>query len=508
MAIPKDILAVERPKSTRVKQGFNGTYYVVKRTSKYVNGKAIPVELGTIGYIVDHQYVELRKTPRETNKNVIARNGKVKTETKAKSKFIDIKTFGSIKLAYECSKEILDELKAVYDEKTSNIIYSIALLRSIECDIKNRDVEIEYKTSYLSEIIKDLPLSKSTISDYLFTIGTGYSSIHQFMKNRMKNADLSKCVIDGTIKKNTSETNINSEYSRKAHEKTGKDVSIIYMYNIETKEPVISKVFPGNMLDSTAIEEFVDEYDMNNQILGVFDKGFFNAKTIKKWDDEKNLSYLIAMKDNTKLLKENDVYKNIVTPLEKYKEAIVFYKKVPLEDGHYLYAFRDPKIASDQETSYTKQKLGKDKCLEAKLIKKSDSFGVLVLYSNKDLNPYDVYIAYQNRWEIEIMFNLYKNVLDLDTTNVTTEYRDYSTEFINHISILIASRIKKKFSEVKIKGPKGKEEKPLSELYSYCQLMRYLRKMMIIRCSEDEEWIQNKTVGYIAKIGEALNLTL
>lgn len=72
MAISAEVLAVERPSSTRVKQSGN-RYLVIKRTSKRVNGKVVPLELGTIGEIIDGQYVELRKTPRKKETRLISR---------------------------------------------------------------------------------------------------------------------------------------------------------------------------------------------------------------------------------------------------------------------------------------------------------------------------------------------------------------------------------------------------------------------------------------------------
>nr|WP_307922500.1 hypothetical protein [Mycoplasmopsis bovis] len=54
MAIPVEIRQVERPKNTVVKNYF-GKFKVVKRTSKYVNGKAIPKDLAIVGEIVDYK---------------------------------------------------------------------------------------------------------------------------------------------------------------------------------------------------------------------------------------------------------------------------------------------------------------------------------------------------------------------------------------------------------------------------------------------------------------------
>ena len=51
MAIPEEILSVVRPKSTIVRQR-GSRFVVIKRTSKRINGKPVPVDLGTVGEIV------------------------------------------------------------------------------------------------------------------------------------------------------------------------------------------------------------------------------------------------------------------------------------------------------------------------------------------------------------------------------------------------------------------------------------------------------------------------
>nr|WP_235133145.1 hypothetical protein [Mycoplasmopsis bovis] len=66
MAIPVEIRQVERPKNTVVKNYF-GKFKVVKRTSKYVNGKAIPKDLAIVGEIVDYN---IKVIPHNTIQNV------------------------------------------------------------------------------------------------------------------------------------------------------------------------------------------------------------------------------------------------------------------------------------------------------------------------------------------------------------------------------------------------------------------------------------------------------
>ena len=52
MAIPLDILAVERPKNTVVKQR-GKRFVVIKRTSKRLGKRVLPVDLMQVGEIID-----------------------------------------------------------------------------------------------------------------------------------------------------------------------------------------------------------------------------------------------------------------------------------------------------------------------------------------------------------------------------------------------------------------------------------------------------------------------
>lgn len=66
MAIPKDILEIPRPSSTRVKATTKeGVYNVIKRTSIRKNGKIIPVEKGVIGKIINGVYQSIEKQTYE-----------------------------------------------------------------------------------------------------------------------------------------------------------------------------------------------------------------------------------------------------------------------------------------------------------------------------------------------------------------------------------------------------------------------------------------------------------
>ena len=122
MPIPAEILAVKRPVNTRVKKS-GERYLVIKRTCQRKNGKNIPIELGTIGEIINGKYVEIRKEPRKN------KNG---------SKVIEIKDYGEIALCDKAGKDLLNDLKEIYDAADAVRLYVLALLRASQHDIRNR----------------------------------------------------------------------------------------------------------------------------------------------------------------------------------------------------------------------------------------------------------------------------------------------------------------------------------------------------------------------------------
>ena len=477
MPIPAEILAVERPKSTRVLYSF-GRYLVVKRTSKRVDGRTVPVDLGTIGEIKDGKYVEIRKEPRRTKAG----------------KTIDVKDYGEVALCDLVGKEILEDLKSVYDLPAASRIYVIALLRAAYHDIKNRDIQLAYETSYASEMYPKIALSENTISAFLETVGMEYSKISQFMRNRIDRFGGSDLVVDGMLKDCNCDTDVFSEFSRKGNKKGSRDLTLMYAYDPKSKEPVAVKPYPGNMLDLTSVDDFITEFRVKSGLL-VMDKGFYGPDSIKAIKGIEGLGYIIPLKQSSKTITDNGMDREITSILSEYKDAQILWKKKKIADDRFLYAFRNPKDAYDQEIGYLVRNRKKGTYSEEKYLDKQNEFGLIVFESNKDLDPLEVYEAYSKRWEIEIMFNLYKNIIELNTTRVHGDYRVYATEFINFLSVLISSKVKWLLSE-----------KGIAASYSYKQVVHYLSKAKKVRCGTERSWTSSKTVKYIADLMKLLGV--
>ena len=477
MAIPKEILSIERPKSTVVRRTGN-IYYVIKRTSVYKNGKSVPKDLGTIGKIIDSVYVPLVKN--EESKKI-------------KPDEITIKDYGEIALCNLFSEQILKELNDVYDDKTSKTLLTIALLRSAYGNITDRDLKFQYDTSFLSELYPGIALSEASVCNFLETIGMAYTRIIDFMKNRVSKLDCnSNCVLDGTLKDNNSKTNSFSEFSRKGRTKGSKDLSLLYLYDLNTCEPVCSHVYQGNMLDLTSFDDFVSKFSIKDGLM-VLDKGFYNKETLDNINKTGSIRYILPLKKTSKIIVDNNADKDYGGILD-YKEKIIHFKKTKIDDFKYLYSFKDDTIAQIEQLAYIKKNTKKGTYSESKLEKVKCKFGLIVFESNVDKNPLEIYLAYEKRWEIELMFQFYKNIINLNKVRVQTDYRIYATEFINFISTLISCKVRNKFNELK-----------LSEKYSYKQIMLYLSKIKKFKVSGNE-WKTTKLLKYTEEIGKLLSI--
>ena len=472
MPIPKEILAVKRPSSTVVKAR-GERFVVIKRTSKRKGGRVVPVDLGMVGEIIDGRFVE----------RVIKR----------KKKAIDIKDYGEVTLCNKMGCDLLQELANVWDIGDAKRLYVMALLRAAFGDVKNGELQLHYATSFASEYYPGVHLSEQAVSSFLVETGQAYSLISEFMRIRVGKFAGKNIVIDGMLKDYNSKESSLSEFSRKGAKKGSKDISLLYAFDLDTLEPIAVKPFAGNMLDQTAVRGFVREFKIERGLM-IFDKGFWNEDFLDEVDQKEGLSYLIPVKQNSAFIK-NYGMDAPVDHLVGYKDATILYKKVRMKNGKYLYAFRDPKMAWEQEVGYVEKVEKKGKFVSEKYRDKRSTFGLIAFKSKADLAPLDIYLAYTQRWMIETMFWLYKNIIDRDTVNVHNDYRTYATEFVNFLAVIITTRVKRLLIKTEV-----------SKKYSYKMVFKYLSKYKKVRTKENGLWETCAMLKYIEDLVKTLDV--
>lgn len=476
--IPEEILKVNRPKNTIVyAYGKNKDKYAVKERigCKYIGGRRLPVTGGTIGHIVDGVYV-----PIDVNSIEDVRFSDA-----------DLRDYADIVLCDFLFKDILDELLLVYSKHDALTIYCISLLRVANKGIKDYELKEAYDTSFLSILYPDVALSKNTVSDFLYDLGKACSRIETFMRNRTKNVSIDHhLLIDGTLKSNESRINSLSDFSRKARTKGTRDISVLFAFDLEKQEPICSKCFPGNMLDSISYESFIKDNGIKKGII-VADKGFPSSCAAKEFENNKELFYLNPIKRNAKVIETYKLceYEGILENKEN-----ILYKKVKCKNTNkWLYSFYDNQRASKEECDYLRNAKRKDTYSYENLIDKKESFGTIVLESNYDMPVEVAYKTFDKRWEIEIVMRFYKSALEFDETRVHKDYSVIASEFCDFLSTVLTFRLINKFDELN-----------LLDVYTYKKLMSILKRAKKIKTKDD--WKLIKTAPSSIEILKKLSI--
>lgn len=432
MGVPENIRAVPRPRNTVViDSGSNGA----KRYSVHARLTSIckpgcnprPVNGPVIGHIIDGQFV-----PRATQPK-LAENG---------SEYL---SYGVAALLHDELHGLDRELFKIYDAKDACMILALAMLRIERPGIPMSRCNQQYLKSFISVYYPGLPLSENTISKFLSKLGQDAGKMSAFAASRLSSVCKDHHIlVDGTLKQNTSFVNDLSAYSRKARVKGCKEISVLYAYDLEAQEPLCAQVFPGNMIDARAYRAFVADNKIERGIL-ITDKGFPPKEIEDLLSQNKDLHFLTPLKRNDRRITTNGMldFNDCLRGTDKRVRC----KKLQLEKGRFLYAFKDSWKAQAEDNSFMDRQRRSNSYDKATYDKSKESFGTIVFESDLDMTCEAVYASYEDRWMLEMFFDVYKNNLDFGVTRVQSDYSVRGSEFVDLIATILTARIVKRMSK-------------------------------------------------------------
>jgi len=428
MPVPEDIRKVSRPKNTIVfAYGKNKDLYGVKSRTGCIrkDGRNVPVDGPVIGHIVNGTFMPLDDTP------------------KIKHSDADYLRWADAVLCDSLSKDILEDLREVYHGSDAVRTYVIAMLRAIEPDIRDCELGTEYEETFLSLMYPNVPLSKNSVGDHLRDLGRTCSRMTKFMQIRAERVCADHIVaIDSTLKSDESYVNTFSDASYKTRHTGRRGISIVYAFDVNTGEPVCSKAYPGNVVDVSLLEDFIRTQKVYRGMI-VVDKGFSYGAAKDAFSKNPDLHFLIPLKRDAKVIAEYRMYDyNASVP----GRSGLACRKEKMNDGKILYSFRDAGRASQEESDWIGRHSEYDPAELAGLRKE---FGSIVFISDADMDCGVAYAAYEERWKIEKMFWIYKDILGFDQTRVHSDTAVMGTEFVNFLSVLMEYRMRRAFSKVR-----------------------------------------------------------
>lgn len=457
MKVPEEIRSVPRPPNTIVYAfGRDPVKYNVKqRLWVEVDGRKVQRDGPTVGAIIDGKF-----SP---------------TKQRISYSEADFRSWARSQLVVNLTRDILDDLLAVYCREDAMKTYAMAILRTIEGDLKDYEMKDTYDSDYLSVLYPGIPLSKDTVGDHLFNLGRVCGRIAEFMSLRASRVPLNHFIAaDGMLKSYESDDSPFSDFSRKALKTGTRDALVLFLYDVDSMEPVCSSVYPGNMNDVSVFDDFLKRNNVTRGIV-VADKGFSYEAAKQRFLDNPDLHFLLPLRRDAKVIEEYRVLNTDSSLGNRYGIAC---RKVRMHDGRFLYAFRDTDIAKGEEQVWLEEHPEYD---PADLDRFRRQAGTIVFVSDMDASPENMFAAYEQRWDLEVLFRFYKHILNMDETRVESEQSVVGTEFVNFLSVIMLSRLRKAFFSVR------KLEKR-----SFRSNMKLLRKGIKIREGPGKEWMLSK----------------
>lgn len=426
MGVPEAIRGVGRPKNTVVddsgREGIN-RYSVRERAgTKYVrNGNPQPGNGKVIGHIINGMFVPVADRM---------------------SKGPDSLSYGAAALAESVGDDILGDLLAVYPATEAAEIMVVAMLKVLRPRIAANRYSTHYGRTFVSRYHPNVALSKNTVGSLFKRLGMDGGKRKSFYAARIgRIAADHHIAIDGTLKQDTSTVNDLSAFSYKARVTGCRDVSVLYAYDMEDMEPLCAEVFPGNCIDACSFSAFINDNNIDRGII-IADKGFPVSSIAQDLKERSDLHYMIPIKRRDLRIRGNSMleFDEVVTGTDKN----VIGKKARLQDGTYLYGFRDAYLAGKEESSVITRSKKKESFDSKDYLSHRDLYGVIVFESDLDLPLDKVYRSYGDRWLLELLFARYKGSECLDSTGVQSDYSLLGVEFVNFIATLITSRMVRK----------------------------------------------------------------
>jgi hypothetical protein len=402
------------------------------------------------------------------------------------------KVFGPYALINHCCGDVLERLRQGFGDY-ANLIFTIASLRAIE-KTPYYDLDDAYSSSYFSVFDKTLPMSKSSLSEFLVDLARHKNRFIAFMKRDIDEDEV--LIFDGTNLLCGSQNISYSGVGYKHGHNYPAQVNQLYAYSPGKRKMVYFRLLEGSVPDSKSLGAILEEAGIANGI-AIIDNGFASTDSIEGLISKKD-KYILALRRDSKYVNDgilNDGFREGAQAMFTNNHESIFAYEAKDEAGGRVCIYFNQTIAGVESSEYLdKIKLGWKGYTDANFKGRCKRFGIYVIKTNVDYSLQSVYEYYKSRFEIEYLFDTIKNTLEFDKVYMHKDSSLESWAFINHVSILITQKIYDHMSKREIN-------------YSFHSTLKKLRQVVKQRNILDVEEIYalqvipKKTADLLEKLG-------
>ena len=354
---------------------------------------------------------ERKKTRLKTEEYLgkIAPEGLIEPRVKRVMKRYDqikVKGYGSSFLLQHISGDIVQSLEEFFPEW--NEIFVFSCMRLIHRS-QMKNVEFHYRSSFLSEAIRDARVSPDSLGNMLRSIGMDRSSITGFMKSFMR--DERYLAVDLTRILSMSEGVISATLGHNSKDEYLPQVQLLFRFSIGRDASAYFRILPGAINSVTSLRVTMEESGASNIVL-VADTGFYLSKNVKDPDDM-YIFFIIPLKRNKKLIDYS---------MEQGRHFIfqnhpIFYSKYQ-SNGRSVFTFRNDFLKAEEEKDYLRRR----EKGSAAFRNISGRMGTISVITNLKASGEIVVQMLKLRADIEQSYDTFKNTIHADRTYMRVDH--------------------------------------------------------------------------------------
>lgn len=388
---------------------------------------------------------------------------------KRKEKKITVKQYGNALLLHHAMGKLIPLLK-VFDSWRE--IYALALTR-VTGYVPLKRVKSAWEKLY-SNLDPNPSLNPKKLSKVLREVGLNREAQNSVFRALMKEKNF---VYDLSVIFTRSSINL----AEAGYNKEGISLPQINLALLHSTEglPAMIRALPGSVRDVATLCSTVEEIraSFDSELILILDRGFFSRR-VMDFLLGREVSFVIPARRNSRLyeveidLDEHFFYRKRLIKAGKGKGNGKGKGKKAKDKNFYLYLFEDVTLKAEEEVNLYKM-LDEGRIGRRDLNRRLERAGKILIVSDLDAKPQDIFLMYKQRGAVEKAFDTYKNLLHADRMYLQSDYAVFGHLFVSFLS-----------------------------LYGYCKLQLMLRNAGILDKFSPMDLLEEFSKVYMVKIGE------
>jgi len=373
---------------------------------------------------------------------------------------VDIKTFGIYNLFSDLIQNEITSLISAFGKEATDVLLSFSMMRwAYQSPIKR--IPNYHAHDFCSEHWSTKSMTDKIVSSNLKYFGENREKVVAWMQTLLGDVDESVqnfVLMDSTHSLSSSENLSINAKGYNSNFDFEKQIRLMYLFSAQMRQPVYYRLINGNITDVKSMALCIKEMNVKNKTVFIADKGFFSAKNVEMMDME-DLSYIIPLHRNNALIDFGPFEK---ADFKKSLQYFFFQKRIiwyhSYQKGNYhLTTFLDEALRLEEERDYLSRiETHPESYTKEVFDEKLHSFGTITIIHKIDPQKtitekktknkqktekpksfeQEIYEAYKQRNDIEVMFDSYKNYLNADATHMQNRYVLEGWLFANFIAMI------------------------------------------------------------------------